>query len=142
MMTASALRSMPSHSPRQARGDRRPASSPTARPAIGVVSRSSAEVGRAWPIILMAVLVLVAAIAIPLVVNTRMAQTAYEIRDLQVELAELEAQQVVLEAQVLEASSPEALDVAARELGLVPIKKVGTLSLIDHTLTGGEPAGE
>ncbi len=146
-MSASALRAGTSRSTRQAPGVRRPAAPPTAGPStnrpLGVVSRTEPlAVGRAWPIILMAILVLVAAIAIPLVVNTQMAQTAHEIRDQQVELAELQAEQAVLEAQVLEAASPESLDAKARALGLTPVKKIGTLSLIDGTLTGGEPASE
>ncbi len=146
-MSANALRSAPLQVPRQASAPRRPAATPTTgmseRPALSVVRRAEPlEVGRTWPVILMAVLALVAAIAIPLAVNTQMAQTSYEIRDQQVELAELEAQQAVLETRVLEVASPESLDAKARSLGLVPIKKIGTLSLIDGTLSGGEPASE
>lgn len=111
------------------------------RPSIQVVSQSDSPArSHAWPIVLAALFLLIVAIAVPLVINTQMAETSYAIRDAQVQLAELEAQRIVLEADLLEASSPQALEQRARALGLVPAGAPGTVSLVDGTVTGGEPA--
>lgn len=94
----------------------------------------------AWPFVVIALFLLVVAIAVPLVVNTHMAQTAYAIRDQRIELAELNAEIATMETQLLELSSPQLLDSKARALGLVPAGKPGTVSLLDGSVVGGEPA--
>lgn len=145
-MSSSAASVARSYAPRYASPAGRPASRPvrgveSARLAIRVVSQNDAPSrSRAWPVVLAALLSLVVAIAVPLVINTQMAETSYAIRDVQVQLAELEAERIVLEAELLEASSPQALEQKARALGLVPAGAPGTVSLVDGTVTGGEPA--
>ncbi len=141
-MTVSAA---PTYAPRSPRHQPRPSSATKPQtqqtPNLRIVARSTQpEVGRAWPLVVLAVLVLALSVLLPLHVNTQMARTSYAIRDARVELAELQAEQSVLEVAVLEASSAQALDQKARELGLVPPGPAGTLSLIDGTISGGEPA--
>ncbi|WP_099332118.1 FtsB family cell division protein [Actinomyces minihominis] len=93
-----------------------------------------------WPFILIAVLLVVFTIALPMVVNTQMAQRAYEIRDQQIVLAELNAQVETLEAELLEASSPQKLEERARSIGLVHAGSIGAISLDGKKVEGGGPA--
>ena len=90
-----------------------------------------------WSFLFLALVVAVVAIVLPLVLNTQMAQRSYDIRDLQVELAELQAQTSSLEADLLEASSSVSLEAKARELGLVPAQAPGVISLEQGTVEGG-----
>ncbi len=114
---------------------------PLRREELQVISGAPARPRRAvWSALLVVLILAVVAIGIPMVVNTQMAQRAYDIRDQKVVLAELDAQTSTLEAKLLEASSPQALDSKARELGLVPAAPAGTISLGASTVEGGAPA--
>lgn len=94
----------------------------------------------AWPFILIASLLVILTIALPMVVNTQMAQRAYEIRDQRVQLAEINAQVETLEAQLLVASSPQMLEEKASKMGLVRAGNIGTINLADGVVEGGEAA--
>lgn len=94
----------------------------------------------AWPFVLLATLLLLITIALPMVVNTHMAQRAYEIRDMQIALTELNASSSTLEANLLAASSPSSLAAKAKEMGLVPAGSAGAISLSNSTVEGGVPA--
>lgn len=133
-MSANAAAPLPHHSA---------ASAPQEAPRIQVVSGHVPNAKRmsAWPLILLATLMVVLTVAVPMVINTQMAQRAYEIRDLKVTLAELTAQGETLETQVLITSSPQELEKKALAFGLVPAGNVGAISLEAGTVEGGEPAG-
>lgn len=146
-MPNNAARNAPSYAPRYHSASNRPlrrsSAAATALPAsnLRVISdQGRLRFARTWPIVLVALLVLVVAIALPLIINTQMAQTSYAIRDQRVQLAELSAQTTVLEANLLAASSPQVLDAKARALGLVPAGAPGTVSLTEGSVTGGEEA--
>lgn len=91
-------------------------------------------------LVLAAVVVLVLAVLVPLVINTQMAETAYAMRDRQVELAELQAERTTLQSQLLRTSSGESLESKARAQGMVPAGNAGVVSLRAKTVRGGEPA--
>lgn len=113
----------------------------TTRTRIEVVpGRKVAVRPSAWPFVLLAVVLVVFTLILPLIANTQMAQRAYEIRDYQVTLAELNAQIETLEADVLEASSSQRLEAKAREIGLVRAGDTGTIALSGGTVEGGVPA--
>lgn len=86
------------------------------------------------------VAVAIAAVVVSMVLNTRMAQTAFEIREQQLQLNELEAQSWALRAQLDEAASPSALEAAARANGMVPAGPTGFITLGTGTVEGGKPA--
>lgn len=140
--TASARTYAPRYATPAARpGSHAPRPAPLPRTTIHVIERPEPDAkSRAWPVVLAALLLLVLAIAVPLVINTQMAEMAYEIRDAQVELAEVQAQTSVLEADLLRAASPQELGARAKELGLVPAAAPGTVNLDEATVTGGQPA--
>ena len=70
--------------------------------------------------------------------NTQMAQRAYEIREMKVELAELKTRTGALERDLMAEGSPEVLADKAEALGLVPAAAVGVISLQEGTVEGGE----
>ncbi|WRS29449.1 hypothetical protein U6G28_07915 [Actinomycetaceae bacterium MB13-C1-2] len=147
MNSNSAARVAPSYAPRYTSAASRPvrrsslSEQESGHPHIQVVTRNeTASPGRAWPIVLLALLILTVAIALPLVVNTHMAQTSYAIRDLRVELAEVNTQSTVLESRLLELNAAPALQERAETLGFVRAAAPGAVSLVDGTVTGGEPA--
>ncbi len=94
----------------------------------------------AWPAVLLALTLLVAAIVAPLVLNTQMAQRAYDVRDQQLVLAELRAESLTLEAALLDLSSSEQLQKRAAQVGLVPAGKLGAINLKKGTVEGGVAA--
>lgn len=96
----------------------------------------------AWPLVVVLVFTVVLALGLPLVMNTHMAQRAYEIRHMRVELAELRTETAALESELLEAASPERLAEEASSIGLVPAASIGVISLEDGTVEGGEVAVE
>lgn len=105
-----------------------------------VPGRQAARRVKAWPYLLLAAALAILMIAVPMVVNTQMAQRAYEIRDQQVVLAELKAETETLESELLAAQSPQALEEKATALGLVPAGEVGAISLERRSVEGGVPA--
>ena len=95
---------------------------------------------KAWPFVLLVVIIVVMTVAVPMVINTQMAQRAYAIRDQQIELAELKAEGDALEAQLLAVESPANLEEKAQALGLVPAGHIGAISLTEKTVVGGVAA--
>lgn len=118
-------------------GRRNPAQSAPVRIQV-IPGKQMAQRAMAWPYILLAAALVILMIAVPMVVNTQMAQRAYEIRDQQVALAELKAESDTLESALLVAQSPQALEKRAKDLGLVPAGEVGSISLQRKTVEGGE----
>lgn len=94
----------------------------------------------AWPLFLVALVAGLLALTLPLVMNTHMAQRAYDIRTLKIERAELATVTADLEVQLMEASSPQALAAKAEEIGLVPAPALGVIVLETGTVEGGESA--
>ena len=122
----------------------RPASRPerlreTVRPDLRVVEGRSPR-RSVVPLVVIALLVLVAAIIAPMVINTQMAETSFAIRDQQLKLNALEAESWTLKTQLQQLSSPIALEKAAREQGMVPAGTTGLISLSDGSVEGGQPA--
>lgn len=122
----------------------RPASRPerlreTTRPDLRVVEGRDPRRSLV-PLVLVALLVLVAAIIAPMVINTQMAETSFAIRDQQLKLNALEAQSWTLQTQLQEIASPISLEKAARAQGMVPAGATGFISLSGGTVEGGQPA--
>lgn len=95
---------------------------------------------RFMPIVLVMVLVLVTAIVIPMVLNTRMAQTSFAIREQQLELNRLDAEAWTARTKLREVSSPGNLEKAAKQMGMVPAAPAGVITLSSETIEGGNAA--
>lgn len=89
------------------------------------------------PAAIIILLVLIAAVVAPMLINTRMAQTSYAIREQQIQLNQLEAESWTLQTQLQEATSPIRLEKAARDQGMVPAGKLGTIRLENGHVEGG-----
>lgn len=94
----------------------------------------------AMPALLAALVILVAAVIVPLIVNTNMAQLAYDIRDARIEINEAKAQIGTLEAKLLQEKSAESLRQKALDIGMVPVGQIGVISLENSLVEGGSPA--
>lgn len=89
---------------------------------------------------LAAILVILTAVIASMVLHTRMAQTAFEIREQQLQLNALDAEAWSMRAVIEEAASPASLEAAARNAGMVPAGKSGLITLSTGTVEGGTPA--
>lgn len=94
---------------------------------------------------LMAIVALLVAVALAsvvtsMVLNTRMAQTSFEIREQQLVLNELEAQSWTMRAELDRKASPTELEKAAKANGMVPAGKSGFITLETGTVEAGTPA--
>ena len=92
-----------------------------------------------------AILMLLVAVALgsvlaSMVLNTRMAQTSFEIREQQLALNELEAQSWTMRAELDRKASPTELEKAAKANGMVPAGTSGFITLETGTAEGGTPA--
>ena len=92
-----------------------------------------------------AILMLLGAVALgsvlaSMVLNTRMAQTSFEIREQQLALNELEAQSWTMRAELDRKASPTELEKAAKANGMVPAGTSGFITLETGTVEGGTPA--
>ena len=92
------------------------------------------------PMTIIALVMIAIAIVVPMVINTHMAQTSYEIREYQIQLNELEAQSWTLQTQLQEKASPVELEKAAKAQGMVHAGQLGTIRLSDGTVEGGVAA--
>ena len=92
------------------------------------------------PMTIIALVMIAIALVVPMVINTHMAQTSYEIREYQIQLNELEAQSWTLQTQLQEKASPVELENAAKAQGMVHAGKLGTIRLSDGTAEGGVAA--
>ena len=109
------------------------------RPLLTVVD-SSRPRRSVIPMTIIALVMIAIAIVVPMVINTHMAQTSYEIREYQIQLNELEAQSWTLQTQLQEKASPVELEKAAKTQGMVHAGKLGTIRLSDGTVEGGVAA--
>ena len=75
-----------------------------------------------------------------MVLNTRMAQTSFEIREQQLVLNELEAQSWTMRAELDRKASPTELEKAAKANGMVPAGKSGFITLETGSVEAGTPA--
>ncbi|QWW18946.1 hypothetical protein I6B53_07300 [Schaalia sp. 19OD2882] len=89
---------------------------------------------------LITLVVLAVAIIVPMIINTRMAETALAVREQQLKLNELEASHWTMVAELERRSSPVALEEAARGAGMVPAGRNGFVRLSTGTVEGGVPA--
>ena len=132
-MSAATARQSPQRAPRTA-----PA--PLA-PRLRLV-RPPQQVRTRVPFVLTCMGILIAALLTALLLNTSMAQAAFETTDAQRRLAQLAQDNEDLGAQLDEKSSPEQLAAQARALGMVPASGTGWIRLSDGTVSGDQaPAG-
>ena len=80
---------------------------------------------------------IIATVLASMVLHTRMAQTAFEIRTQQIELNELEAQAWSMQAQIEKAASASELEKAATAQGMVKGGQTGFINLGAGTIEGG-----
>ena len=91
-------------------------------------------------ILMLLVAVALASVLASMVLNTRMAQTSFEIREQQLALNELEAQSWTMRAELDRKASPTELEKAAKANGMVPAGTSGFITLETGTVEGGTPA--
>jgi len=91
-------------------------------------------------ILMLLVAVALASVLASMVLNTRMAQTSFEIREQQLVLNELEAQSWTMRAELDRKASPAELEKAAKANGMVPARTSGFITLETGTVEGGTPA--
>ena len=91
-------------------------------------------------ILMLLVAVALASVLASMVLNTRMAQTSFEIREQQLALNELEAQSWTMRAELDRKASPAELEKAAKANGMVPAGTSGFITLATGTVEGGTPA--
>ena len=91
-------------------------------------------------ILMLLVAVALASVLASMVLNTRMAQTSFEIREQQLALNELEAQSWTMRAELDRRASPAELEKAAKANGMVPAGTSGFITLETGTVEGGTPA--
>lgn len=91
-------------------------------------------------ILMLLVAVALASVLASMVLNTRMAQTSFEIREQQLTLNELEAQSWTMRAELDRRASPAELEKAAKANGMVPAGTSGFITLETGTVEGGTPA--
>ena len=89
-------------------------------------------------VVALLVVVALASVVTSMVLNTRMAQTSFEIREQQLVLNELEAQSWTMRAELDRKASPTEL--AAKANGMVPAGKSGFITLETGTVEAGTPA--
>lgn len=91
-------------------------------------------------VLVLLVIVAMASVVASMVLNTRMAQTSFEIREQQLALNELEAKSWTMRAELDRKASPTELERAAKANGMVPAGSPGFISLDKGTVEGGTPA--
>ena len=91
-------------------------------------------------ILMLLVAVALGSVLVSMVLNTRMAQTSFEIREQQLVLNELEAQSWTMRAELDRKASPTELEKAAKANGMVSAGKSGFITLETGTVEAGTPA--
>jgi hypothetical protein len=86
--------------------------------------------------------VLVGALGTVLWLNTALAAGAFEIREYQLQLSDLEIERESLNEQLVALAEPQALAAKAAELGMVAAPATGYLVLRDGTVIGAAPPDE
>ncbi|WP_062465065.1 hypothetical protein [Demequina soli] len=121
-MSAAPLRQQRSaHAPRTEAAPRR-----HLRP-VAAPESSRSLVPFAW----LCVAIIVAALASVLLINTTMAEGAYERRDLKIQIADLHTQQSALQETLDTNAAPANLARRAARLGMAPAPALGSVSLSD-----------
>ncbi len=110
-----------------------PASQPTPRL---LLVRAPAQARTRVPFVIACMVILVAALATALLLNTTMARGAFEKQALDVELYRLAQSEQDLAAQVDHLRSPEQLASAAQARGMVKAESIAWLFLADGTVQG------
>ncbi|MDO4899592.1 hypothetical protein [Actinomyces sp.] len=95
---------------------------------------------RTLPFLVLVVGILACALVSTMLLNARMADTAYKMKTAQVELNVLSDHIETVRADVQEASAADALAARAAELGMVPAAAPGVIDLSNSTLAGGTAA--
>ena len=110
------------------------------RPQLRVVSGASRAASSSLPFLTVIILVLAGALITSMLLNAKMADTAYRMKEKQIELNVAEDHVETLRTQVQEASAPDALAGRAKELGMVPAAAPGVVDVNKGQLTEGTPA--
>ncbi|WP_127842265.1 hypothetical protein [Actinomyces wuliandei] len=113
----------------------------TSRPRLRVVT-GAAPARTTLPFLALIILVLAGALVASMLLNARMADTAYRMKEAQVELNVLNDHVETLRTDVQEASAPDSLATRASERGMVPAGAPGVVDLERSTLTEGASAGD
>ena len=90
------------------------------RPQLRVISGATRATASSLPFLTLIIMVLAGALVASMLLNAKMADTAYRMKEKQVELNVAEDHVETLRTQVQEASAPDALAVRAKDLGMVP----------------------
>ncbi|MFT0762375.1 hypothetical protein [Scrofimicrobium sp. R131] len=118
-----------------------PSSLPHRRPELRVIEGQKGQMRKAVvPVLAAALFLFLATIVVPLIINTSMASLAYEIRDQNIEQAQIAAEIETIEGELLKVSSTDHLRQEAQRIGLVPAGPIGVISLEANTVEGGAPA--
>ena len=118
----------------------RPEASSASRPQLRVISGASRATSSSLPFLALVIMVLAGALVASMLLNAKMADTAYRMKEKQVELNVAEDHVETLRTQVQEASAPDALAARAKELGMVPAAAPGVVDVENGRLTEGTPA--
>lgn len=110
------------------------------RPQLRVVSGASQVASSSLPFLTLVIMVLAGALIASMLLNAKMADTAYRMKEKQVELNVTEDHVETLRTQVQEASAPDALASRAKDLGMVPAAAPGIVDVEKGQLTQGAPA--
>ncbi len=114
---------------------------PKGRAPLRVVDGTKGHLRQALvPVLSAAIILFLATVVLPLILNTAMASLSYEIRDQRIETAQTQARIESLEARLLMLDSTDYLRSEAESIGLVPAGSIGVISLEDGTVEGGTAA--
>ncbi|MCD4549237.1 MULTISPECIES: hypothetical protein [unclassified Schaalia] len=111
-----------------------------ATPRLHIVEGGAQPRRSVLPLTLVVLFALVAAIVTPMLLNTRMAQTSFAIREQQILLNELNSQAAQMQVQIHERSSAISLEKAAKAQDMVPSGRPGIIRLADGTVDAGVAA--
>jgi len=106
-----------------------------ARPSLRVVHAAPEAVGHLWYAVVLGALI-VGGLLVMLMLNMARAEGSFVLSDLREEHASRHAEQVTLETELAELSSPSTLAGKAEDLGMVPSPSTAILRLSDHSLVG------
>jgi len=110
------------------------------RPPLRAGNGASRAASSSLPFLTLIIFVLAGALITSMLLNAKMADTAYRMKEKQVELNVAEDHVETLRTQVQEASAPDALAGRAKELGMVPAAAPGVVDVNKGQLTEGTPA--
>jgi len=106
-----------------------------ARPPLRVVRAAPAAVGSFWYAMVLGALI-VSGLLLMLMLNMARAEGSFVLSDLRDEHASLHAEQVTLETELADLSSPSTLAGKATDLGMVASPSTAILRLSDDSLVG------